>query len=335
MSQTDRQTDRLYPTIREMYCSYSIVIPVFNEEENIQALYGRLCSVLDGIAECRFEIFFVDDGSADGSLEMIRSLAKEDRRVKYISFSRNFGKEAALSAAVDHVQSTGVIFLDADLQHPPELISQMIELHRQGFDDVYAHRRRRAGESWLRGKTSSLYYQVLEKCAGMKIQMDAGDYRLLSSRLIEALRALPERQRCMKSLYSWVGFRKKGIYYDEAPRYSGATKFNYLKLINLAIDGITSFTTGPLRLASIFGALISLAALTYLCVFLMQTLIYGNPVAGYPSLLCIILFLGGIQLLSLGIMGEYVGRVFMETKQRPLYLIEETNLPIEHSGVSR
>ncbi len=306
----------------------SIVIPFYNEEDNLTSLYTRLSGVLNSVSDCVFELLFVDDGSLDDSLLVVCSLAESDKRVRYLSFSRNFGKEVALSAAVDHLlDCDAAIFMDADLQHPPELIPKLIEGWREGYDDVYAQRRVRGGESWFKKFTAKLYYHVLASCSNVPVQMDAGDFRLLSARALAALRSVPEHNRNMKSLYSWIGFRKKAVPVDQEPRRGGKSKFSFFRLLNLALDGITSFTTAPLRIATILGAASAFVALVYFCWFFVDTLLYGNPVPGFPSLLCGILFFGGVQLLGLGIIGEYLGRVFVETKGRPLYIVAESNLP--------
>ncbi len=305
----------------------SVVIPFYNEEDNLPLLYARLNNVLNGVSDCFFEILFVDDGSQDASLSAVKRLAESDTRVRYLSFSRNFGKEVALSAAVDHLlDCDAAIFMDADLQHPPELIPELIAEWHEGYDDVYAQRRIRGGESWFKKVTAKLYYHVLASCSNVPVQMDAGDFRLLSARALAALRRVPEHNRNMKSLYSWIGFRKKAVPVDQEPRRYGKSKFSFFRLFNLALDGITSFTTAPLRIATILGAACAFVALVYFCWFLADTLLYGNPVPGFPSLLCGILFFGGMQLLGLGIIGEYLGRVFVETKGRPLYIVAESNL---------
>ena len=314
---------------------FSVAVPFYNEQENLRTLYERLCRVVGGVGDCDFELLFVDDGSTDSSLEVVRALAAQDARVRYLSFSRNFGKEIALSAAIDHARGDGAIFMDADLQHPPELIPKLIEGWFEGYDDVYAQRRTRGGESAFKKLTAKLYYHVLARSTRIPIQMDAGDFRLLSARALAVLRRMPEHQRNMKSLYSWIGFRKKAVPVDQEPRLHGASKFGFFRLLNLALDGITSFTTAPLRLATILGALCAAVALLSFCWFLIRTAVWGNPVPGYPSLFCGILFFGGVQLLGLGVIGEYLGRVFMETKGRPLYVVADSNLPGEASDEPR
>ena len=301
----------------------SILIPAYNEQEVLPLLFTRLEDLAATEPDYEFEFFFINDGSRDDTLSMLRQQAAKDSRVAYINFSRNFGKEAAMMAGLDHVDGDATVIIDADLQDPPELIPQMIAHWREGYDDVYAKRRSRQGETWLKKKTSAIYYRTLQRVTHVAIQEDTGDFRLLDRRVVEALREFRESQRNTKALFSLVGFKKKELLYDRDPRAAGQTKWNYPKLLNLAIDGITSFTTAPLRAASVFGFVISAVAFLYI-VYLLVRPLFGVPTGdGYSSLMAVILFLGGAQLLSLGIIGEYVGRVFNESKQRPLYLIEE------------
>jgi glycosyltransferase involved in cell wall biosynthesis len=301
----------------------SVLIPAYDEEEVIQHLYERLRKLAGETPDYNFEFFFVNDGSRDQTLEMIKSYARKDDRVAYINLSRNFGKETAMIAGIDHVDGDATVIIDADLQDPPELIPQMIKLWEEGYDDVYARRKSRAGESWFKKLTSTVFYKLLKKSTTIPIQQDTGDFRLLSRRCIEALRQFRESERYTKGMFSWVGYRKKEILYDRDPRAAGETKWNYLKLINFAIDGITTFTTAPLRISSVLGVLVSFAAFIYIIYLVFKTIFFGSDLAGYPSMMAVILFLGGVQLLSLGVMGEYIGRIFNETKNRPLYFIEE------------
>lgn len=303
----------------------SILIPTYNEEKVIPQLYDRLFKVLNRIAFYEFEILFVNDGSNDKSIDIIKSLRKNDKQVSYIDLSRNFGKEIAMIAGLDFASGDAVIIIDADLQDPPELIPEMIRFWEEGYDDIYAKRNSRAGESWGKKWTSKIFYRILQKISRVPIQEDTGDFRLLDRRCVEALKQLRETQRYTKGMFSWIGYKKKEILFDRDPRAAGETKWNYLKLFDLAIEGITSFTTNPLRLSSLLGLLISIFAFVYMIWIILKTLFLGENVAGYPSLMTIILFLGGIQLLSLGIIGEYLGRVFNETKGRPLYFVEEYN----------
>lgn len=301
----------------------SILIPAYNEEEVLQHLYERLGKLAKTADDYSFEFLFVNDGSRDQTLTIIKSFAQKDSRIAYVNLSRNFGKEIAMIAGLDHVTGDATVIIDADLQDPPELIPKMIKYWEDGYDDVYARRNSRAGETWFKKATSELFYRLLKKSTNVPIQQDTGDFRLLDRRCVEALKQFRESQRYTKGMFSWIGYRKKEITYDRDPRIAGETKWNYLKLINLAIDGITSFTTAPLRIASILGILVSFAAFIYIIYLVVRTTMHGSDIAGYPSMMAVILFLGGVQLLSLGVIGEYIGRIFNETKQRPLYFVEE------------
>lgn len=302
----------------------AIMIPAYNEEEALPLLFERLDALALNNQNYDFEFLFVNDGSRDGTLESIKKLGAQDKRVGYLNLSRNFGKEIAMIAGLDHADADAVVIIDADLQDPPELITEMIGYWEQGYDDVFARRRSRQGESWFKRLTSTWYYRVLQSSTNVPIQIDTGDFRLLDRRCVEALRQFRESGRNTKALFSWIGFKKKEILYDRDPRLAGETKWNYPKLINLAIDGITSFTTAPLRAASILGLIVSAAAFIYIVYLVVGTLFFhANELAGYPSMMAVILFLGGVQLLSLGIIGEYVGKIFNETKQRPLYFVDE------------
>jgi glycosyltransferase involved in cell wall biosynthesis len=301
----------------------SILIPAYNEHEVLQHLYERLGKLAEQTAHYDFEFLFVNDGSHDKTLDLLKEYAKKDERIAYVNLSRNFGKETAMIAGLDHVTGDATVIIDADLQDPPELIPQMIAYWEQGYDDVYAKRRSRAGESWIKKLTSGVFYRLLQKSTSIPIQQDTGDFRLLSRRCVEALREFRESQRYTKGMYSWIGYKKKEILYDRDPRAAGQTKWNYFKLVNLAIDGITSFTTTPLRISSFLGIIISFVAFVYIVFLVIRTLFYGTDLAGYPSMMAVILFLGGVQLLSLGVIGEYIGRIFNETKHRPLYFVEE------------
>jgi glycosyltransferase involved in cell wall biosynthesis len=301
----------------------TILVPVFNEQDVLDQFYGVLDGVLAGLPAYAFEILFVDDGSDDATPDRIVALAGADPRISLIRLSRNFGKESAMLAGLDAVTTDAVILIDVDLQDPPGLIAEMLAAWEEGYDDVYARRRSRAGETMLKRTTSRWYYRLLQRTTRIKIQSDTGDFRLLDRRCIDALISLREGERYTKGLYSWVGFRKKEILFDRAPRAGGRSKWDYPGLANLAIDGITSFTTAPLRISTFLGLLVSLAAFIYLVVIIVRTLLFGIDLAGYPSTLAVILFLGGVQLISLGIIGEYIGRIFTETKRRPVYIVQE------------
>lgn len=301
----------------------TILIPAYNEEEVIEALLERLLLVTTQIENYRFEFLFVNDGSKDRTLEMLKDMAKLYPQIAYINLSRNFGKEVAMLAGIDHVNGDAVIIIDADLQDPPELIPEMISYWEQGYDDVFAKRNSRAGETWFKKWSSNSYYNILDKVSNIPIQNNTGDFRLLDRKCIEALKKIRESQRYTKGMFSWIGFNKKEILFDRDPRAAGTTKWNYPKLVNLAIEGITSSTVLPLRISSFLGILVSVFALLYMLFLFFRTLIFNDSIPGYPSMMSVILFLGGVQLISLGIMGEYLGKIFIETKGRPVYLIEE------------
>ncbi len=301
----------------------SILIPAYNEEAVLDKLMTRLGNLANDIKDYDFEFLFVNDGSKDKTLQIIREFAEKDPRVSYINLSRNFGKEIGMIAGLDHVQGDATVIIDADLQDPPELIPQMIKFWEEGYDDVYAKRKSRDGETWFKKFTSQTYYKTLQSLTNIPIQKDTGDFRLLDRRVVEALKEFRESQRNTKAMFSWVGFYKKEILYDRDPRAAGETKWNYLKLVELAIDGITSFTTAPLRMSTYVGIGVSIFTFIYLLYLVIRTIFFGVDLAGYASTMAVILFLGGVQLISLGIIGEYIGRIFNETKQRPLYLIEE------------
>lgn len=311
----------------------SIIIPMYNEEESLPYLYKRLVELGKKIDKYELEFLFVNDGSKDKSLQIVREYRKYYDRVQYLNLSRNFGKEVAMGAAFDYVKGDVVAIIDADLQDPPELILDMVKFYEKGYDDVYAKRRNRSGESWLKKFTSKTFYRVLEAVSKVPIQKDTGDFRLLSRRAIDALKKFPEKQRYTKGMFSLIGFKKKEIEYDRDPRIAGKTKWNYFKLIDLAIEGITSFTIAPLRLATILGVVVAICAFIYMIFTVIKTLVYGIDIPGYASIICIILMIGGIQLFCLGVMGEYLGRVFIEVKDRPLYFIDEYSGEIEEKCI--
>lgn len=304
----------------------TILVPMYNEEAVLELFYAELNRVIETIPDIDFTYLFVDDGSRDASLSIVKNFAANDARVDYLALSRNFGKERALLAGFDHASGDAAVVIDADLQDPPALIVEMIDYWRQGYQDVYAQRRSRQGETWMKRATSNAYYRLLQRVTRVEIQKDTGDFRLLDRACLDALTRFRESERNTKALFSWIGFKKKAILFDRDPRAAGSTKFNYGRLINLALDGLTSFTTAPLRLSAFFGALVSLAAFVYLLIVVVRALAFGSDAAGYPSLMAVILFLGGVQLISLGVIGEYVGRIFNETKRRPAYLVGESNL---------
>ncbi|WP_116368827.1 glycosyltransferase family 2 protein [Parahaliea mediterranea] len=298
----------------------TVLIPVYNEEDGLAECYRRLDAVAGQCAEA-FEFLFVDDGSSDGSAAWLLALRERDARVGVIELSRNFGKEVAVSAGLDHASGDVVMLLDADLQDPPELIPDFIAAWREGYDMVYGQRLSREGETWLKIKTSHWFYRVINVLSDVPIPADAGDFRLLSRRAVEAVKALREKHRYMSGLYAWIGYPQKALPYHRHPRHSGRTKWNYWRLWGLALEGITSFSTVPLKLATLLGVVTAGAAFLYGVYFLLRTLLFGNPVPGYPSLIVVMLFLGGVQLICLGIIGEYLGRTYVESKQRQLYYL--------------
>ena len=304
----------------------TIVVPCYNEEEVIDMFYPEVQKHLQKIPDCQFEYLFVNDGSRDGTLSKLRALAEKYDAVNYLSLSRNFGKEAAMMAGIDYAQGDAVVIMDADLQHPPETVAEMIKFWREGYDDVCGKRVDRAGETFLKRTLANLFYTLMKQFStSYEMQRDVGDFRLLDRRCIEALKLMRENQRFTKGLFTWVGYRKKEIPFEVRPRAAGTTTWNFFALFNLAMKGMTSFTTAPLRLMTFLGMVVSCSAIAYMVFVFVMALIYGDPVAGYPTLMTVLLFLGGTQLLALGIIGEYVGQIFYESKRRPIYLVDEMN----------
>lgn len=300
----------------------TVVVPAYNEGPGLEALHARLAPVLDAL-EVESRILLIDDGSSDDTWAVMRKLAQADPRVETLKLARNFGKELALTAGLDHVRTGAAVVLDADLQDPPELIPRFVERWRDGDDVIYGRRIRREGEGWFKRATAAAFYRVIGRLSPTPIPRDTGDFRLLSRRALDALAGLRERQRFMKGLFSWVGYRQCAIDYERQPRHAGRSRFNYWKLWNFAIEGITGFSTVPLRLATYIGLVTALVAFCFGVWIIAKTLLWGEPVAGYPSLMAAVLFLGGVQLIALGVIGEYLGRLYVESKQRPLYLVEE------------
>ena len=298
----------------------SIVVPCFDEAPGLEAFHRRLGAVMDAFAP--WEVIYVNDGSGDATLSVMQRLRADDPHVAILNLSRNFGKEAATTAGIDAAGGDAVVVIDADLQDPPEVIPDLIAAWRAGFDMVYAQRREREGETFVKRTTAALFYRVMARTGRVRLPRNAGDFRLMSRRVVDAVGQLRERHRFMKGLFAWVGFPTCAVAYDRAPRHAGASKWSYWNLWNLALEGITSFTIVPLSFATYGGVLVALAAILYGGFITARTVLFGNPVPGYPSLLVFILFLGGMQLMTLGVIGEYLGRVFNETKERPIYLIE-------------
>jgi glycosyltransferase involved in cell wall biosynthesis len=305
----------------------SIVVPAYNEEKVIDGFNRRLAVVRRALA-VPSEVIFVNDGSGDNTLRLLRRLRAGDPTIGIVDLSRNFGKEIALTAGLDHARGDVVVVIDADLQHPPELIPKFIDRWREeDADVVYGQRLSRAGESGARKVSARVFYRGINALSDRPIPVDAGDFRLLSRRAVDALSAIRERHRFMKGLFAWIGYRQVPLSYEADPRFAGASKWNYWKLWNFSIEGITSFSIGPLKVATYIGLLVAILAIIYGFYTVMRTIIFGNPVPGFPTLLVTILFLGGLQLIFLGIIGEYLGRTFNEVKQRPLYLVRQWQPP--------
>ena len=303
----------------------SIIIPAYNEEESLPFLKERLNKLMEEMNKYDFEILFVNDGSKDKSLEIIKQYRNEDNRYCYLNFSRNFGKEIAMIAGLDYITGDCAIFMDADLQDPPELIPELVKYWEDGYDDVYARRRSREGETFLKKFTSKMYYRILQKMTKIEIQKDTGDFRLLDRRCVNALKKLRESQRNTKSMFSWIGYKKKEVLYDRDPRVAGKTKWNYMKLIDLAIDGITSFTTSPLRIATWVAIPTFVMLGIYVIYIIAKCIITHTFIQAFQATILLILFFSAVQILLFGIVGEYLGRIFVESKNRPLYLVDEYN----------
>ena len=301
----------------------SIVVPLYNEEANINRLISRLQSTLDKL-NTTYEIVCINDGSQDDTFKLLVDYHEENSAIKVVNLSRNFGKEIALTAGIDYASGAAIIPIDADLQDPPELIAQLVAKWREGYDVVYATRKSRSGESWLKRFTANSFYQTIGKMSPIPIPANTGDFRLLDRKVVEALKQMPERTRFMKGLFAWVGYKQTSILFDREPRFGGKTTWNYWKLWNFALDGITSFSFFPLKIWSYIGSVISLISLLYASFLIIRTLILGIDVPGYASLMVAVLFFGGIQLITLGIIGEYLGRVYEEVKRRPLYFVRES-----------
>ena len=302
----------------------TILLPAYNEEASFQLIRQNMNQVLTDNPNYEWEFLLVNDGSTDNTLQQMIRLHEEDHHYSYIDLSRNYGKEIAMMAGFDYADSDALIIMDADMQHPINVIPDMLKYWEEGYDDVYAQRQG-SKESWIKRKTSHWYYKILQSTTKVPIQKDTGDFRLLDKSCIEALRQMRESERNTKGMYSWIGFRKKGIFYQQQERQEGVSKWNTFSLINLAINGITSFTTAPLRIASFMGVVVSVVAFFYLIYIIIVTNFFGEPVQGYPTIMVTMLFLGGVQLLSLGIIGEYLGRIFNEVKGRPGYFVNSYN----------
>ena len=300
----------------------SVVVPVLNEGDVLPAFYERTTAALKSLVDIDYEIVFVDDGSVDRSAAIIKDFVARDSRVRFVKLSRNFGHQIAISAGIDHARGDCVVTIDADLQDPPEVIHELVAKWREGYDIVYAVRRSRAGERALKLVTASAFYRLLNRLTNVKIPLDTGDFRLVSRRVADLIRGMKEKDRFLRGLVSWLGFAHASVLYDRDRRFAGATKFPYKKMLQFAFDGITSFSTAPLKLATWLGYSASLLAFIYLVSVLVQKFV-GGTVQGWSSIMVAVLFLGGVQLICVGILGEYLGRVFNEIKPRPLYVVDE------------
>lgn len=305
----------------------SWVIPAFDEADVLPEFHRRAAEVANRLSYLS-EFIYVNDGSKDGTLSVLRTIAASDDRVRVVDLSRNFGKEAAMTAGLDHAEGDAVIIIDADLQDPPELVPDLLREWERGHEVVYAKRVVRDGESAIKRLTAHIFYRLIRRVNRVQIPEDTGDYRVLDRRAVEALSKLKENHRFMKGLFAWIGFSQKAVEYRRDPRYAGSSKFNYWKLWNFALEGFTSFTIAPLKVSMYAGVSIAALALAYAAFIVVRTLFHGDPVTGYPSLVTIMLLLGGVQLFSIGVLGEYVGRMFNETKQRPLYLVRSATPPV-------
>jgi glycosyltransferase involved in cell wall biosynthesis len=304
----------------------TVVVPAYNESEGLREFHHRLAAVFDQLdLDC--SVLYIDDGSRDDTYSVMCDLRASDPRVATLRLSRNFGKELALTAGLDHADADAVVVIDADLQDPPELIPTFVEHWREGFDVVYGTRASRAGETRFKKFTASTFYRVMGRLSQTPVPRDTGDFRLLSRRALDALKKVRERQRFMKGLFAWVGFKQKAVVYARDPRFAGETKWNYWKLWNFAIDGITSFSGAPLKVASYVGFVVAMFAFIFGSWVIAKALLFGDPARGYPTIMVAVLFLGGVQLMALGVIGEYLGRLYVEVKQRPLYLIDEYHPP--------
>lgn len=301
----------------------SILVPCYNEEASLPQMYEEIRSLMESTTDYDWELFLINDGSCDNTIDIIKELYEKDSRISYIDLSRNFGKEKAMLAGFDYVNGDCMVIMDADLQDPPSLIPEMLNYWNEGYDDVYAKRNSRGKESWLRKKLSILFYTILDHSARYEILRNVGDFRLLDRKCINALKQLRESERYTKGLFCWIGYKKKEILFDRGNRVAGQSKWNYHALFNLAIEGITSFTTAPLRIATFVGLVVAIWALGYIGWIIAKVILWGEPVQGYPSIMTVMLFLGATQLIAVGILGEYIARIFNEAKGRPTYLIKE------------
>ena len=306
----------------------SVIIPVFNEEKNIQNLYVRLSQVMQDL-NVSYELIFVNDGSKDASIGLIKVLSKKNKEVKYIDFSRNFGHQIAVTAGLDKTSGDAVVIIDADLQDPPELIAEMYQKRKEGFDVIYAKRKNREGESFLKLWTAKVFYRILSKMTSISIPVDTGDFRMIDKKIVEVLREMPEKNKYLRGQISWVGFNQTFVEYDRQERLAGATGYTYRKMLHFALDGITAFSDVPLKVVTYFGFIVSVIAFFVAIYALLAKFVWENSVPGWTSLMIAILFIGGIQMIAIGIIGEYLSRMNHNIRNRPLYIIQESNIEEE------
>ena len=306
----------------------SVIIPVYNEEKNIQNLYDRLTQVMENL-KITYELIFINDGSSDASIGLIKVLAKKNKEVKYIDFSRNFGHQIAVTAGLDKTIGDAVVIIDADLQDPPELINEMYEKRKEGYEVIYAKRKKRKGESFLKLWTAKIFYRLLSKLTSISIPVDTGDFRMIDKKIVEVLREMPEKNKYLRGQISWVGFNQTFVEYNREERQAGTTGYTYRKMLNFALDGITSFSDVPLKVVTYFGFFVSIIAFLVSIYALIVKLVWNDSVAGWSSLMIAILFIGGIQMIAVGIIGEYLSRMNHNIRNRPLYIIKDSNIEIE------
>ena len=303
----------------------SIVIPLHNEEGNLPHLHQRLVPVLQSLTN-DYEIVYVNDGSRDATLSMVKALAVQDTRVRYISFSRNFGHQMAIMSGIEHAHGQAVVVMDGDLQDPPELIPELWKKYNEGFKVVYAQRRSREGETWLKKWTAKTFYRILKKTTQIKIPLDTGDFRLIDRKVIDYLKQMPERHKFLRGQIAWIGFKQAAVFYDRESRFTGKTNFSFSKMFQFALDGITAFSNYPLRLATVMGFVVSAISFVVILYALYSKFVLDRTITGWTSLIISVLFIGGVQLIAIGIIGEYISRINSDVRKRPLYVIEEENV---------
>lgn len=312
----------------------TILIPCYNEQESLPLLHKELCALIDAEPKYSWEVLFVNDGSKDNTIQVIKLLSAQDKHISYVNLSRNYGKETAMLAGFDHVQGDACVIMDADLQHPPLVVHEMLQKWEEGYDDVYGKRISRGKESLLRKHLSLTFYKILQNATRVEVLPNVGDFRLLDRKCIDALCQMRESERYTKGLYCLIGFKKTYVEFETQERIAGTSSWSFWSLLGLAIEGLTSFTTAPLRIATWVGGTTELGAFLYALYFFIKSLVVNDPAQGFPTLVILILFFGGLQLLALGILGEYIGRIFKESKHRPNYFVQEYYKTTEYENDS-